>query len=150
MFIFFNSTNKAIAGKQLMCTLRKVWAVQNCVGQLEIKVYLPYLASASKVNVEPCYYPQKVNNENSPCKFLPVLKRGSQGADCPIDRLDIFWIFLYRFSRSWQSKRQAGRLLDFFSEGSQGAGCPKDRLDISWSFLCVKVHWPLCDNPDPS
>ena len=64
---FFNSTDKAIAGKQLIGTgivhIEKPLsysfyhtfcrAVQNCVGQAEIKVYQPYLASAFKVNLEP-------------------------------------------------------------------------------------------------
>ena len=59
---FFNSTDNAIAGKQLLgtskvhteeslsCPLHHTFcrAGQNCVGQVEIKVYLPYLASALK------------------------------------------------------------------------------------------------------
>ena len=58
----FNSTDKAIAGTQLIgtsevdaekslsCSFYHTFcrAGQNCVGQVEIRVYLPYLASAFK------------------------------------------------------------------------------------------------------
>ena len=59
---FFYSTDKAIAGKQFIGTSvvhteksLSCRARQNCVGQVEIKCYLPYLTwlVPSKVNFEP-------------------------------------------------------------------------------------------------